>query len=111
MNVEYNVNLCTSLNYSLKLYVNNKTLKRKLCYNLTNKRRWERKLTLALNQENKGSLSPSIKYINIIHENSDGWVTKAKISDKGHKQWHYKYKDLIELKFDEDNIYHSKYLL
>ena len=42
---------------------------------------WERKFTLALNQENKGSLSPSIKYINIIHENSDVWVTKAKISD------------------------------
>ncbi len=54
-------------------------------------------MTLALNQENKGSLSPSIK-INIIHENSDGGVTKAKISDEGYKQWHYKYKDLIELK-------------
>ena len=62
-------------------------------------------MALALNQEDKESLSPSIKYINIIHGNSDGWVTKAKISDKGYKQWHYKYKDLIELKFDEDNVY------
>ncbi len=62
-------------------------------------------MTLALNQEDKESLSPSIKYINIVHGNSDGWVTKAKISDKGYKQWHYKYKDLIELKFDEDNVY------
>ena len=24
-----------------------------------------------------------------------GGVTKAKISDEGYKQWHYKYKDLI----------------
>ena len=62
-------------------------------------------MTLALNQEDKKSLSPSIKYINIVHGNSEGWVTKAKISDEGYKQWHYKYKDLIELKFDEDNVY------
>ena len=60
---------------------------------------------LALKQENKQNISPSIKYIDIVHGDSEGWITKAKISDEGYKQWHYKYKDLIELKFDEDNVY------
>ena len=62
-------------------------------------------MMLALKQENKQNISPSIKYIDIVHGDSEGWITKAKISDEGYKQWHYKYKDLIELKFDEDNVY------
>ena len=60
---------------------------------------------LALKQKDKENLSLSVKYINIIHGDSKGWITKAKICDKEYKQWHYKYKDLIELKFDEDNVY------
>ncbi|MCI5635581.1 MAG: DNA-binding response regulator [Sarcina ventriculi] len=60
---------------------------------------------LALKQEDEENLSSSVKYINIIHGDSKGWITKAKICDKEYKQWHYKYKDLIELKFDEDNVY------
>ncbi|MDD7374070.1 MAG: hypothetical protein PUG61_09730 [Sarcina ventriculi] len=40
-----------------------------------------------------------------MYRDSKGWITKAKISDKGYEQWHYKYKDLIELRFDEDNVY------
>ena len=60
---------------------------------------------LALKQKDKENLSLSVKYINIIHGDSNGWITKAKICDKEYKQWHYKYKDLIELKFDEDNVY------
>ena len=60
---------------------------------------------LALKQKDEENLSPSIEYVNIIHGDSKGWITKAKICDKEYKQWHYKYKDLIELKFDEDNVY------
>ena len=62
-------------------------------------------MMLALKQEDEENLSSSVKYINIIHGDSKGWITKAKICDKEYKQWHYKYKDLIELKFDEDNVY------
>ena len=60
---------------------------------------------LALKQKDKENLSLSVKYINIIHGDSKGWITKAKICNKEYKQWHYKYKDLIELKFDEYNVY------
>lgn len=60
---------------------------------------------LALKQKDEENLSSSVEYINIIHGDSKGWITKAKICNKEYKQWHYKYKDLIELKFDEDNVY------
>ena len=60
---------------------------------------------LALKQKDEENLSPSIEYVNIIHGDSKGWITKAKICNKEYKQWHYKYKDLIELKFDEYNVY------
>ena len=60
---------------------------------------------LALKQKDEENLSLSIEYVNIIHGDSKGWITKAKICNKEYKQWHYKYKDLIELKFDEYNVY------
>ena len=60
---------------------------------------------LALKQKDEENLSPSIEYIDRVHGNSQGWITKATISSDGYNQWHYKYKDLIELKFDEDNVY------
>ena len=60
---------------------------------------------LALKQKDEENLAPSIEYVNIIHGDSKGWITKAKICNKEYKQWHYKYKDLIELKFDEYNVY------
>ena len=60
---------------------------------------------LALKQKDEENLSPSIEYVNIIHGDSKGWITKAKICNKEYKQWYYKYKDLIELKFDEYNVY------
>ena len=61
-------------------------------------------MVLALKQTDEHS-SPSIRYINCIHGESEGWITKAKISDKGYKQWHYKHIQLVGLKFDEDNEY------
>ena len=61
-------------------------------------------MVLALKQTDEHS-SPSIRYINCIHGESEGWITKAKISDKEYKQWHYKHIQLVGLKFDEDNEY------
>ena len=61
-------------------------------------------MALALRQNEKHS-SPSVRYINDIHGESEGWITKAKISDEGYKQWHYKQMQLVGLKFDEDNVY------
>lgn len=49
---------------------------------------------------------PSIEYIDIVHKNSKGWITKADIQN-GYRQWHYKYKELIELDFNKENIYIS----
>ena len=62
-------------------------------------------MVLALKQEDEKELSQSVKYINIVHGNSEGWITKAKISSEGYKQWHYKHMQLVELKFNEDNVY------
>ena len=58
-------------------------------------------------QKEKEALSSSIEYINTVHGNSEGWITKATISSDGYKQWHYKYLQLLELKVEEDNVYIS----
>ena len=62
-------------------------------------------MVLALKQKDEKELSQSVKYINIVHRNSEGWITKAKISAEGYKQWHYKHMQLVKLKFDKDNVY------
>ena len=62
-------------------------------------------MVLALKQENEKELSQSVKYINIVHGNSEGWITKAKISAGEYKQWHYKHMQLVKLKFDKNNVY------
>lgn len=49
---------------------------------------------------------PSVEYIDIVHKNSKGWITKADIQN-GYRQWHYKYKELINLDFNKENIYIS----
>ena len=61
-------------------------------------------MTLTLEQQNNESHSSS-KYINIVHGNSEGWITRAEISNHNYKQWHYKYLQLLELKFKEHNVY------
>ncbi|WP_195926796.1 DNA-binding response regulator [Sarcina ventriculi] len=62
-------------------------------------------MVLALKQKDEKELSQSVKYINTVHGNSEGWITKAKISNEGYKQRHYKHMQLVELKYDEDNVY------
>ena len=61
-------------------------------------------MTLTLEQQNNESHSSS-KYINIVHGNSEGWITRAEISNHNYKQWHYKYLQLLELEFKEHNVY------
>ena len=50
----------------------------------------------------------SIDYINTIHGDSKGWITKAEISkNKEFSQWHYLVGDLLKQDFDKENIYIS----
>ncbi|MEG0022384.1 MAG: DNA-binding response regulator [Bacilli bacterium] len=46
-------------------------------------------------------------YINAIHGNSKGWITKAEISKGVFKQWHYKLNQLLDIDFNQENIYIS----
>ena len=50
----------------------------------------------------------SIDYINTIHGDSKGWITKAEINkNKEFSQWHYLVGDLLKQDFDKENIYIS----
>ena len=50
----------------------------------------------------------SIDYINTIHGDSKGWITKAEISkNKEFSQCHYLVGDLLKQDFDKENIYIS----
>lgn len=51
-------------------------------------------------------LQESQRYLSLIHGNSKGFITRAEI-DYGYKQWHYKFKDLLEQDFEKDNVYVS----
>ena len=44
-------------------------------------------------------------YINKIHSDSKGWITRSVIDDNGYRQWHYKYAQLKDLEFTGENIY------
>ncbi|WP_051540330.1 hypothetical protein [Clostridium ihumii] len=48
-----------------------------------------------------------MSYIETLHKNSKGWITKAQIKNSEYTQWHYKYKNLLELNFADENIYIS----
>ena len=47
-----------------------------------------------------------ISYINSVHGNSKGWITKAE-KNNGYRQWHYHYPELLEQDFKADNVYMS----
>ena len=54
------------------------------------------------------NIDESIDYINTIHGDSKGWITKAKINkNKEFSQWHYLVGDLLKQDFDKENIYIS----
>ncbi|MEG0578272.1 MAG: DNA-binding response regulator, partial [Bacilli bacterium] len=46
------------------------------------------------------------EYIDALHGNSKGWITKAEKKEV-FKQWHYKYVELIDQDLQGENIYIS----
>ena len=50
--------------------------------------------------------SEQINYLDILHSDSKGWITKAEINS-GYKQWHYRYNELLEQDFNQENVYIS----
>lgn len=50
--------------------------------------------------------SEQLNYLDILHSDSKGWITKAEINS-GYKQWHYRYNELLEQDFNQENVYIS----
>ena len=48
-----------------------------------------------------------VEYIDKVHGNSKGWITRSCIDEKGYSQWHYKYAELKETDLTGENIYIS----
>ena len=46
-----------------------------------------------------------VEYIDKVHGDSKGWITRSCIDENGYSQWHYKYKELKETDLTEENIY------
>lgn len=46
-----------------------------------------------------------VEYIDKVHGNSKGWITRSCIDENGYSQWHYKYADLKETDLTGENIY------
>lgn len=46
-----------------------------------------------------------IEYIDRVHGNSKGWITRSCIDENGYSQWHYKYAELKETDLAGENIY------
>ena len=46
-----------------------------------------------------------LDYIDNLHSNSKGWITRSVIDEKGYSQWHYKYAELKDLDMSSENIY------
>ena len=46
-----------------------------------------------------------VNYIDNVHSNSKGWITRRVIDKKGYNQWHYKYAELKDLDMNGENIY------
>ncbi len=58
--------------------------------------------------ENLAEKIENIDYLNSLHGNSQGWITKAEISEEeGFKQWHYRFKELIKQDLEGKDIYIS----
>ena len=54
------------------------------------------------------NIDDSIEYIDTIHGDSKGWITKAEISkQKEFSQWHYYVEDLIKQNFNKEDVYIS----
>ena len=54
------------------------------------------------------NIDESIEYIDTIHGESEGWITKAEISkQREFSQWHYHVEDLLKQDFDKEDVYIS----
>ena len=49
-----------------------------------------------------------VEYIDRVHGNSKGWITRSCIDENGYSQWHYKYLELKETDLTGENIYITK---
>lgn len=47
----------------------------------------------------------STSYLEHLHSNSKGWITRSVIDKNGYKQWHYKYAELKDLDMTGENIF------
>ena len=45
-----------------------------------------------------------MNYIDNVHSNSKGWITRSVINKKGYSQWHYKYAELKDLDMSDEKI-------
>jgi hypothetical protein len=52
-------------------------------------------------------LNNNPSYIDMVHNNSKGWITKARIISGNFSQWHYKYQELLQEELDGENVYIS----
>ena len=46
-----------------------------------------------------------VEYIDKVHRNSKGWITRSCIDENGYSQWRYKYLELKETDLTGENIY------
>ena len=46
-----------------------------------------------------------VEYIDRVHGNSKGWITRSCIDENGYSQWHYKYAEFKEVDLTGENIY------
>lgn len=46
-----------------------------------------------------------VEYIDKVHGNSKGWITRSCIDENGYSQWHYKYAEIKETDLTGENIY------
>ena len=46
-----------------------------------------------------------LEYIEKVHGNSKGWITRSCIDENGYSQWHYKYAELKETDLAGENVY------
>ena len=57
---------------------------------------------------NVDNIDESIEYIDTIHGESKGWITKAEINkQREFSQWHYHVEDLLKQDFDKEDVYIS----
>ena len=46
-----------------------------------------------------------LEYVDKVHGNSKGWITRSCIYENGYSQWHYKYAEFKETDLTGENIY------